>query len=202
MRLFTTGLTITLTALALGLIATSVVQSAERIPLSAVSGSASQVSLVQVAFEDSVRVHAEAARSLKTDAFGSVFADDPAVPLTSAQITFLERWVPARVAGAGYLTYMRGYFEKWQRGDAARKRVIAARNAGQPPDSRDVAIVMFPRYDPWTRPTFEYKSIQVVAGVAHLEAVGDGQIYRVTLVDRGGRWLVAGENNTPLEDVQ
>jgi hypothetical protein len=189
-------------ALAIGVALVGALQahSAQAVPFSAISNNAAEAAVIQDAFEASVRIQGEAARTLQTSAFGSVFVDDSAVPLSAVQKDFMQEWAPGRASGAGYLTYMTAYFQRWQDGFSSLQRVLAAQKAGQIPDPHDAALVMAPRYDPWKKPSFEYRSIQVAAdgATASLQAVGDGQIYRVTLVHRAGLWYVAGEDNTPL----
>jgi len=161
---------------------------------------ATEAVAIRDAFEGSVRVHGEAARTLSTDQFVTVFINDGRFPLTAKQAGLVSKSKPEASANAGYLTYMTAYFEQWQRGAQALTRIEAARARGAAPALADTAIFASARTDPWVKPTFEYKSINASpdASLATLEAVGDGQIYRVTMVKSNGRWYVAAENNTPL----
>jgi hypothetical protein len=148
------------------------------------------------AFDESHRLRAQAARDFDTSRFDQVFVDDPSVPLTERQKDTLTRIAPT-VPKAGYLTLQREFYRHWAAGNEAAKRVFAAQQAGTSPDPADRLTAMPARTDPIVMPALTLLRSDVSATRAYLEVESEPMLYRVTLLRVGGRWLVAGENNTP-----
>jgi hypothetical protein len=146
-------------------------------------------------FEESLRARAQAARGFDTSRFDQLFVDDPSVPLTQMQKDTLQRIAP-NVPKAGYLTFQREFYRSWAVGNEAAKRVFAAQNAGATPDLADRLAAMPARSDPVVMPALRLMRSDLSATRAYLEVDSDPTFFRVTLVKRSARWLVAGENNT------
>jgi hypothetical protein len=148
------------------------------------------------ALEQSMLPRAQAARDFDTSRFDQFFVDDPSVPLTQRQRDTLTRIAPG-VPQAGYLTFLREFYRHWAAGNEAAKRVIAAQRAGATPDVADGLAAMPARTDPIVIYPLRLLRSDVSAARAYLEAESDPQLFRATLLKVNGRWLVAGENNTP-----
>jgi hypothetical protein len=148
------------------------------------------------AFEASLLPRAQAARDFDTSRFDQFFVDDPTVPLTPAQRDTLTRIAPG-VPQSGYLTFQREFYRYWEVGNEAAKRVAAAQAAGASPDIADRMAARPARNDPIVMSTLRLQRTDVTATRAYLEVESEPQLYRVTLVKVNGRWLVAGEDNTP-----
>lgn len=181
---------VALAACVLGVLLVAVASASDR----SLAPSAADEQQIRQTFERSIRLRAEAARTFRTDAFVSVFADDPQTPLTETQRRALDTFAP-NVARPGFLTYNTLYFERWRQGALALDRVKAARDAGRAPDAADLRAAMPPRTDPLVMPAISYHVLTVDGARAYLEADTDAISYRVRLLKVGGTWLIAGEDN-------
>lgn len=141
------------------------------------------------------RARAVAARTFDLSGIQASYVDEPSVPLTAGQLTAFAKHAPGR-SPAGALTFQLAYFEAWLRGAAAFQRVDAAYKAGKLPAPEDVAIAVPPRSDPIYELPMTVHQVSVSGDRAYVEAETDATYFRVTLVKRADRWLVAGEDNT------
>lgn len=148
------------------------------------------------AVKDANYARAVAARTFDVSGIRAHFADDPAVPLTPPEADQFQRLAPGETP-RGMLTFELAHFRAWQAGAVAFQRVQSARRAGRLPDPKDVAAAIPPRVDPIRDMPMTVHKVQISGTYAYVEAETEAQYFRVTLVKRGGVWLVAGENNTP-----
>ena len=142
-------------------------------------------------------MHARAVAARTFDVSGIVanVVDDPAVPLTQQQTATLSRINPA-AAPKGQLTAELAFYARWKQGDAAFTRVQSARRLGVAADPTDLAAAMPKRSDPIYDLPLIVHSVVISGDRAYMEAETGPVYYRVTLVHRGNRWFIAGENNT------
>jgi hypothetical protein len=145
---------------------------------------------------DTMRARAIAARTFDVSGIRANIVNDPRVPLTALQRANLARFNPSAVPD-GLLTSDIAFYEFWKRGNDAFERFSRARQAGREPDPADAAAAMPRRSDPLYEFPLTVHSVQVAGDLGFIEAETEAIYYRVTLVKRGDRWFVAGENNTP-----
>jgi len=148
--------------------------------------------------QESLDVRGRAARTFDLSQFSQYFVDDPNVPLTPAQAETVIRLAPGTVP-VGFLTYMRVYYEDWRRGAEAFQRVEQAVRASQKPDPSDVRAAVPPREDAMRVPGIKVLKFEMSpVGRAYIEADVDGFLFKVTLVKRGDRWYIAGEQRAMM----
>jgi hypothetical protein len=148
------------------------------------------------ALQQSLDARGRAARNFDTSSFDKIFIDEPSVPLTQAQTEALER-IAAGTPPLGFLTYMRAYYAYWKTADAQFAQVEAAVRASQKPDPSIVASAVQRRTDPLKVPSLTLRSTTPLAPDKFvIEAEGDGLLYKVTVVQRSGRWFIAGEERS------
>jgi hypothetical protein len=143
-----------------------------------------------------MRARAIAARTFDVSGIRANVVDDSRVPLTAQQRVNLARFAPSTVP-AGLLTSELAFYERWVAGAAAAERVTKAKQAGRQPDPADAAIAMPRRTDPLYELALTVHSVRISGDLAYMEAETEAIYYRVTLVKRGDRWFIAGEDDTP-----
>jgi hypothetical protein len=155
-----------------------------------------QDSELLTALQQSLQVTGAAARSFDTSQLANFFVDDPSVPLTDTQKASLARMSPG-TPPAGYLTYVAAYYAHWKAGAERYSRVESALRASQRPDPADLAVAIPPRVDDLRIPALRLVTTRTVApDKMYFEAEGEGILYKVTVVRRANRWLIAGEERT------
>jgi hypothetical protein len=151
---------------------------------------------IPAVLRDTMRARAIAARTFDVSGIRANVVDDDRVPLTAQQRANLARFEPG-TAPAGLLTSELAFYAFWKRGSEAFDRVVLARQAGRQPNPADAFVAMPRRGDPLYELPLTVHSVQVAGDLAYMEAETEAVSYRVTLVKRGDRWFIAGENNTP-----
>lgn len=142
-----------------------------------------------------MRARAVAARTFDVSGIVANVVDDSRVPLTPNQIATLARIAPD-AAPRGQLTAELAFYAHWKKGDEAFERVLKARRGGVAANQADVAAAMPRRSDPIYELPLTVHLVRVSGDQAYMEAETDAVFYRVTLVNRDGRWFIAGEDNT------
>jgi hypothetical protein len=160
-----------------------------------IPASATEEQQVANVLRDAIRARAVAARTFDVSGIVANVVDDPGVPLTAQQRATLGRVNPA-VEAKGQLTAELAFFARWEQGDEAFRRVQQARQAGRAPDPADLSAAMPRRSDPIYELPLTVRIVRIAGDRAYIEAETDAVFYRVTLVHRGTRWFIAGENNT------
>lgn len=159
------------------------------------AGTASEVDEVANVLRAAIHARAVAARTFDVSGIVTNVVDDPTVPLSPKQREILARIDPT-AAPTGQLSAELAFYAFWERGDAAFARVQQARQRGVAADPADLAAAMPRRSDPLYELPLTVHKVSIAGDRAYMEAETEAVYYRVTLVHRGSRWFIAGEDTT------
>ncbi len=159
------------------------------------TASASEEELIANVLRETLHARAVAARTFDVSGIVANVVDDPSVPLTAKQRAVLARIDPNALP-KGQLTSELAFYAFWKRGDEAFTRVQQARERGVAANPTDLAAAMPRRSDPLYDLPLSVHSVAISGDHAYMEAETDAVYYRVTLVKRGERWFIAGEDTT------